>query len=77
MTDEQLAVLFRENLKALREELGITQSELARRIGKMPGYICDIERGRRVPNLGTLASVADGLGVTPSILLSTAIRRRK
>jgi transcriptional regulator with XRE-family HTH domain len=77
MTGEQLVDLFRTNMAAVREELGISQSELARRIGRTPGYVCDIERGRRAPNLTTLAVIADGLGVTPAVLVSTALQRKK
>ena len=71
MTDKQLLDVFRSNLKALRTEAGLSQSELARRIGRTPAYICDLERGRGAPNLSTLAPIADALGVSPSTLIST------
>lgn len=71
MTSEQLVDLFRQNLRAIREEAGLSQSELARRIDATPGYVCDLERGRRSPNLGTLAPLAEALGVSPSSLIST------
>lgn len=77
MQPAELVALFRSNMAAVREELGLSQSDLARRIGKTPGYICDIERGRRAINLTTLASIADGLGVTPAVLVSTALKRKK
>ena len=77
MTEDQLLTLFRNNLRSLREDLGISQSELARRIGKCPGYICDMERGRRSPNLTTLALLSDGLGLNPSVLISTALAKKK
>lgn len=77
VTPDALTELFRSNMRAVREELGLSQSELARRIGKAPGYICDMERGRRAPNLTTLAEIADGLGVTPAVLVSTAMQRKK
>lgn len=76
MTGPDLVSLFRENMRAIREELGISQSELARRMGKTPGYVCDMERGRRAPNLSTLAEIANGLGVVPAVLISTALSRR-
>jgi len=75
MTEDELVSLFRENMRLLREEVGISQSELARRIGRTPGYVCDIERGRRRPNLTTLALIAEGLGLNPSVLISTALHR--
>ena len=74
MTPDELVSLFRGNVKAIREELDISQTELARRMGVAPSYICDIERGRRNPNLTTLAQLADALGVMPAALISTALR---
>ena len=77
MKPAQLVDLFRTNMAAIREELGISQSELARRIGKTPGYVCDIERGRRAPNLTTLATIADGLGVTPAVLVAIQLKAQR
>jgi transcriptional regulator with XRE-family HTH domain len=77
VTREELAELFRDNLRALREDAGLSQSELARRMQTFPGVVCDLERGRRVPTFGTLAALADGLGVTPAALLSTVRSRHK
>lgn len=71
MSPEELIALFMANLRSIREEAGLSQSELARRTGMTPSYICDLERGRRKPNLGTLAPLAAALGVSPSTLIST------
>ncbi len=69
--------LFRANLRAIREELGLSQSELARRIERKPSYICDLENKRRPGvTLETVAAIAEGLGVAPATLLSTALRRK-
>lgn len=72
MTPEELLVVFRNNLRSIREELGMSQSELARRIDGHPGYISDLERGTRGVNLGTLATLSTALGVSPATLISTA-----
>ena len=53
---------FIEQVQALREEAGVSQSELARRMGKTPGYVCDMNRGRRTPNLTTVCEFAKALG---------------
>ncbi len=79
MTDKEILVLFRQNVELLLEELGMSQSDLARGIGVRPSYICDLVRGRRFskgPNLVTLNRIANGLGVNVSTLLSTVLRRK-
>ena len=53
---------FIDQMRALREEFGVSQSELARRAGKTPGYVCDMERRRRTPNLATVCEFAKALG---------------
>ena len=63
MTPRKKAEQFIGQMRAIREGLGITQVELARRIRKTSGYICDTERGRRMPNLTTVFEIAEGLGV--------------
>ncbi len=77
MRPPELVNLFRENMRRIREDMGLSQSELGRRTGKTPGYICDVERGRRVPNLTTLGELADGLGVTPAALVSPLSSRKQ
>jgi len=54
----------------------MTQSELARAAGKLPSYVCDIERGRRAPNLTTVYLLAKSLGVDPGELLNEKPARR-
>lgn len=58
-----------DRIKSLRESLGLTQSELARRIGKRPHYISQLEKGVIRPSLGALEHLAEALGLTPSELL--------
>ena len=65
---EHLSRVFRENVRALRGDLGISQTELARRLGRSPGYVCDVERGRRRPNVGTAALFAEALGCAAAVL---------
>ena len=72
MQAQELLEVFRRNVKQRRVELGLTQTEVAKRIGTDPGYVSDIERGLRRPNLSRLASLADALDTTPSALISSA-----
>ncbi len=55
---------FRQNLRATREQLGLTQVELANRAGMKPGYICVLESGCRSPEIGTVAILAAAMGVS-------------
>lgn len=72
MQKDEACDLFRSNMKAIRQELGFSQSELARRMGVYPSYVCDLENVRRPGlTLGTIADIAEALGVSISTLLST------
>jgi transcriptional regulator with XRE-family HTH domain len=60
---------FGRALRAERERAGLSQSELARRIGMRPGDVSRFARGVREPRLSTLVRLAFGLGVTPAELV--------
>jgi transcriptional regulator with XRE-family HTH domain len=71
MNKDELYEVFRQNLRSLRIEAGMSQSELARRMDVKPSYICDLENSRRPGvTIATVAEIADVLGVAPSTLLS-------
>ncbi|WP_312161148.1 helix-turn-helix transcriptional regulator [Phenylobacterium sp.] len=55
-------------VRAARKRAGITQEELATKIGKTPESISNIERGRQLPMVDTLAVLADVLAVPLSEL---------
>lgn len=52
-----------------RESAGITQAELARRIGKSRSQLCDWEAGRRNPKLDILMTIAETLKIPLADLL--------
>lgn len=58
-----------ERLKKLREERGLTQSQLARQAGVTSGLIGQIEQGKVQPSLKTLERVAEVMGVSPCYFL--------
>lgn len=61
---------FGQRLRRLREEAGLSQSALSRRIGITQPAISQLETGEREnPSYGMLVQLADGIGVTPDILL--------
>jgi transcriptional regulator with XRE-family HTH domain len=56
-------------VRALREDRGLTQDQLAERAGVSATYIGFIERGDNVPTLTIILLIASALKVRPSELL--------
>jgi transcriptional regulator with XRE-family HTH domain len=64
-----VVILFGKNVRALREEAGLSQEELAFRAGMKRSYVSDLERGTRNPTVRALGRLAAALEVHPSRLL--------
>lgn len=60
-----------ENIRRFREENGISQAELARRVSVTQAMICQIERGTKLPSLVLGALIAQELGCEMEDLLET------
>lgn len=60
---------FAANLRARREELGLTQEGLAHACGLHRTEISLLERSKRSPQLETIVLLAHGLQVKPRELL--------
>ena len=58
-----------KNLKKIRLRKGLTQSELASKVGVLNTTICNYESDYREPNLETLKRLASELGCTVDELL--------
>ena len=58
-----------KNLATLRKEHGLSQQKLASDIGLARNTICQYESGSRVPDVSTLALLADYFGVSTDYLL--------
>ncbi|MDO8426481.1 MAG: helix-turn-helix transcriptional regulator [Deltaproteobacteria bacterium] len=58
-----------DKIKELRKLEGITQTELARRVGRKPHYISQLENNIFRPSLKTLDKIAEVLKTRSSILL--------
>ena len=52
------------NIKAYRLRLGLTQKQLAERIGKTASYITKVETGKLVPGEDVILSLSAALGVS-------------
>ena len=51
------------NIKERREQLGISQKELAERAKISQSFLCDIEQGRCKPSIDTAIKIAQALDV--------------
>ncbi|BDG27217.1 MULTISPECIES: helix-turn-helix domain-containing protein [Thermus] len=60
---------MRQLLRTLREERGLSQGALAKKIGVTQGYIHQLERGIRRPSIRVLLRLAQALDVPPETLL--------
>ncbi len=58
-----------ERIVALREERGLSQSDLARELDLTSSVLCRIEKGERALGAGEVAQVADFFGVSVDSLL--------
>ncbi|OYZ16428.1 MAG: hypothetical protein B7Y35_00310 [Sphingomonadales bacterium 28-64-96] len=67
--ESNLVALFASNLRRLREDLNLSQEEVAHRSGLDRTYISGCERGVRNPTLATVEKISSALGVQPDHLL--------
>ncbi len=68
MAKKSIQEMFGERIRILRHERGLSQEELAYRVGIHRTYIGGIERGERNPALKNIAAIAQALGLTVSEL---------
>ena len=66
--------LVGSNVRAIRQNLGWTQEDLANKSGFSQQYISGLEQGRRNPTVVSLFELAQALGVGPIDLLEPSRR---
>jgi len=58
-----------KRIREVREQRGISQKDLAEKIGLHRSEICHIEKRRRVPTIQNIVKISEGLAVSLSYLL--------
>lgn len=64
MKAPEAAKIFGENVRRRRQELGLTQTDLGRRIGAPHSQVSDIERGQNCATIATVAKLAEALATS-------------
>ncbi len=62
-----------DNIKLIRENRGLSQSELAEKIGLQKQNVSAYERGVKVPNIEKLTAIADTLRCSTDRLLGREV----
>ena len=75
MTYDRLSV--GDRLRSKRTLLGLTQDEIAEKIGRAPKYYADIERGNCGMSIETLLSLSQTLNMSPDYILFGKSDRNK
>lgn len=69
---EQLA--FQQLMTAARKKAGLTQQELADRLGKPQSFVAKYEGGERRVDLIEFIAISRAIGAKPEVLLKALIR---
>ncbi|GAA3662838.1 helix-turn-helix domain-containing protein [Microbacterium marinilacus] len=69
MSERPLKSVLGSQVRALRQERGLTQERLAEELGVTPRYLAGTERGERNLTLDSVDSLAGQLGVPAQSLL--------
>ena len=70
-------IAFGNRVRAARERLGITQEDLAARVGMSPSHMSIVERGVKVPRMDTVVKLANELDVSADFILQDSITQSR
>jgi transcriptional regulator with XRE-family HTH domain len=70
LMDEDLQRSLGEVARAARERLGLTQAQVAQKVGLVPGVYGRIERGDMMPSVPSLRRLCLVLGISSDALLN-------
>ena len=62
-------MLFAENLRSIREKLGLSAEELAKRVHVSRSYITLLENGKRLPGKTLIPKIARALRLEKSVVV--------
>ena len=68
---------FSENLKKIREENGVSQAELAQRLGVSQSLVARWERGSRLPDIVIGAEIEEQFGIPVKNLVNGTDEKRE
>lgn len=66
-----------EVIREKRKAKGLTQEELAEKVGVSAGYVGQVERGELTPSLSVIAMLVDILALTPTRSFLSRMRMRR
>ena len=70
-----MEIIFKDRIRALRQERGETQVQVAEAIGVAESHYQRFERGANLPNLENAWRLADHFGVTIDYLVGRSDQR--
>lgn len=70
-------MIFAENLRAIREKLGLSTEELANRVHVSRSYITLLENGKRQPGKNLLPKIARALKLEKSVVVGWYLADQK
>jgi transcriptional regulator with XRE-family HTH domain len=73
--DEELQRTLGEVAREARERLGLTQAQVAKKVGLVPGVYGRIERGDMMPSVPSLRRICLVLGISTDALLGVSPSR--
>jgi transcriptional regulator with XRE-family HTH domain len=75
--DEKLRLLLGETVRAARLRLGLTQAEVAKKVGLKSAVYGRVERGGMTPSVPSLRRMCVALDLSSDVLLSLSVPPRK
>lgn len=73
---EELATSIGATARAAREALGLTQAQVAQRVGLVPLVYSRLERGKMLPSVPTLLRICDALDISADEALGRTVPQK-